>query len=83
MQKGGLHHLAKLLDLLLATADVAVRHVWLLLHLHHGHGRVDLGGQGDVDLVLVAIHTENNNHITVTSILDGKGMRPMTPIPLD
>ena len=61
MEERGLNHFAKLFNLLLATTNIAVRHIWLLLHLHHGHGGVDLGGQGDVDLVLVTIHTEKSN----------------------
>ena len=66
MKKWGLHHLTQLFNLLLAATDVAVCHIWLLLHLHHSHGRVDLGGQGDVDLVLVAIHTETANTAVFT-----------------
>ena len=67
MKKGGLHHLTQLFNLLLAATDVAVRHIRLLLHLHHGHGRVDLGGQGDVNLVLIAIHTETANTAVFTA----------------
>ena len=66
MKKGGLHHLTQLFNLLLAATDITVRHIRLLLHLHHGHSRVDLGGQGDVDLVLVAIHTETANTAVFT-----------------
>lgn len=59
MQQGGLDDLPELLNLLLAAAHVRVGHVGLLLHLHHGHCGVDLGRQGDVDLVLVAVHPAN------------------------
>merc|ERR1719319_1024510 len=58
VEEGGLHHLPELLYLLLAAADVTVRHVRLLLHLHHGDGGVDLRREGDVDLVLVPVHAD-------------------------
>ena len=48
--------LSHLLNLLLAAPDVAVGDVRFLLHSHHGHAGVDLGGERDLDLVLVAIH---------------------------
>ena len=51
-------YLSELLDLLFASTDVAVRHVRLLLDLHHRHGRVDLGRERDVDLVFVAVDAD-------------------------
>jgi len=54
-EEGRLDDLAQLVDLLLAAADVLVRHVGLVLDLHHGDGRVDLGRQRDHDLVVGAV----------------------------
>ncbi len=34
-----------------------VSDVWLLFDRHHRHGGVNLGGQRDLDLILVAVHT--------------------------
>ena len=61
VQHGQLHHLTHLLYLLLAAADVRVGHVWLLLYRHHSHCGIDLGRQGDLDLVLGAINPESHS----------------------
>lgn len=56
VKQGRLDHFPELLNLFLAAADVGVGHIGLLLDLHHGHGRVDFGREGNMDLVLVAVH---------------------------
>lgn len=61
VEHGQLHHLAHLLDLLLAAADVRVGHVWLLLHCHHGHRGIDLRRQRDLDLVLISVHPASSD----------------------
>lgn len=35
MKQGGLNHFSQLLDLLLASTDITVGHIRLLLHLQH------------------------------------------------
>ena len=58
MEERRLDHFAQLVDLLLAAAHVAVRHVRLLLDLHHRHARIDLGRQRYVNLILVSVHSD-------------------------
>lgn len=65
VQQGSFNDFAELFDLLFAAADVAVRHVGLLLDLHHRDGGVDLGREGDVDLVLVAVHANAHAFLNV------------------
>eukprot|EP00760_Papus_ankaliazontas_P001924 PhM_4_TR10737/c0_g1_i1/m.81868 len=50
-----LDNLADLLDLVLGAANVCVCHVGLLLDLHHRDARVDLRGEGNLNLVLLAL----------------------------
>mmetsp|Transcript_83446 Transcript_83446/g.202367 ORF Transcript_83446/g.202367 Transcript_83446/m.202367 type:complete len:211 (+) Transcript_83446:433-1065(+) len=49
LKQGHLDDLAQALQLLLGATDVVVRHVWLLLHGHHGDGRIDARRQGQLD----------------------------------
>lgn len=56
-----LNDFTQLLNLLLAAANVRVCHVRLFLHLHERDGRVDLGRQGDLNLILVAVDAEHND----------------------
>ena len=42
VQKGGLHHLSKLLNLFLATSNITVGHIWLLFNLNTFHDDLDL-----------------------------------------
>lgn len=56
-QERQLHNLAQLLDLLLAATHVRVRDRRTLLDLHHGDRRVNLGRQGDEDLVVCPVDT--------------------------
>lgn len=58
MKQRCLYDLSQLVNLLLAAAHVAVRHVRFLFHLHHRDGGVDLRRQRDVDLVLIAVDAE-------------------------
>mmetsp|Transcript_60436 Transcript_60436/g.143179 ORF Transcript_60436/g.143179 Transcript_60436/m.143179 type:complete len:477 (-) Transcript_60436:8-1438(-) len=55
-----LDDLTQLLDRVLAPAHVVVRHVGLVLHLHHGDRRVDLRRKRDLDLVLGTVHPDSH-----------------------
>lgn len=61
VKHGQLDHLPHLFDLLRAATHVLVGDVGLLLDLHETHGGVDLGGQGDLNLELLSVHTECRN----------------------
>lgn len=65
VEQRSFYHFTQLLNLLLAATNIAVSHIWFLLNLHHGDCGVNLGGQRDVDLVLVAVHTVTYSTTTV------------------
>lgn len=72
VQQGRLDDLSQFLDLLLAATHIAVSNVGLVLHLHHGHRGIDLGRQGNMNLVLVAVHSYSHALLNVRGS-DGLG----------
>ena len=58
LQERRLYDFTQFLNLFLDTADIAVCHIRLVFDLHHRDGGINLGGQGDLDLVLVAVDTD-------------------------
>jgi hypothetical protein len=75
VEEGQLHHLAQLLDAVLAAAHVAVRHVWLLLNLRRGLRVRERGLEGDFKGKGCAGWAATATCIIVTegSILAGRG----------
>ena len=64
MKQRRLDDLSQLVDLFLAAADVTVRNIGFLFHLHHCDCRVDLWRQRNVNLVLVSVDTVNHEICT-------------------
>lgn len=60
MKQRSLNDFSKLLDLFLASTDVGVRDVRLVLDLHHRDCRVDFRRQRNMDLVLVAVDADSH-----------------------
>ena len=50
MPERQLHHLLYLSKLLLASSNIIVCHIWLLLNLHHRDSSINLGWQGQNDI---------------------------------
>jgi hypothetical protein len=67
VQHGHLHHLLHPLNLLLAAANVVVRHVGLLLDSHHRHGGVDLRRERDLYLVLVPVDPAQSSNASAAT----------------
>lgn len=63
MEQRHFNNFTELLNLFLATTDVRIRDVRLLLHGHHSHRGVDLGRQRDLNLIFVAVHTRNVSRV--------------------
>lgn len=45
-------------DLFLASADIAVRYIWLVFNLHHCHSWIDFWWQRNMNLILITVDTE-------------------------
>lgn len=65
LKEGKLNNLTELLDLLLASTNVRVRHRGTLLDLHHGNRRVDLRRQRNEDLVVRPVNTNAHSLLNV------------------
>ena len=57
---------AKLFERFFATSDVVVCNIRLLLHGHHRDGGIDLGRQGDLDLVLGSVNARERQEINIS-----------------
>lgn len=81
MKQGRFNDLTQLLDLFFAAANVAVRHVWLVLDLHHRNGRIDLWRQRYMDLILVTVDAvQQTKRLAINYIIPtmaSKVARPM------
>lgn len=60
MQQRSLYDFPQLLDLLLASTHITVRHIGLILDLHHSDSGIDLRGQGNMNLIFVTVHTDSH-----------------------
>lgn len=65
MKQWRLNNFSELLDLLLASADIRVRDVWLVLDLHHRDGGIDLRWQWNMDLILIAVNSYTHSLLNV------------------
>lgn len=65
MKQRCLNNFSELLNLLLATTNVRVSDIWLLLNLHHGYSWIDLGRQRDVNLILVSVNANTHAFFNV------------------
>ena len=77
VKHGQLNHFPHLVNLLFTAANVTVSRIWLLLHRHHCHTRVNLRWQGNLDLVLGSINPaggrgESSRDRQQVSVLMGK-----------
>ena len=84
MQERSFNNFSQFLNLFLAPSNITVGHIWLLFNLkilhdelmlgsgianlHHGDSGVNLGREGDVNLVLVPV---NSNPHTLLNISGG------------
>ena len=57
VEERSLDDFTQLLDLLLASTDIGIGNVRLLLYLHHRDGGVDTRGKRDLNLVVGSIDT--------------------------
>ena len=66
MEQWGLHNLPQFLNLFLAASNIAVGHIRLLLHLHHGHCGINLGRKRNVNLIFVSVNSNSHALLNVS-----------------
>lgn len=58
-QKNNNTNLSHLLNLLLTSTNIIVRHIWLFLHSHHGYTWINFWRQRNLNLIFVAINSSS------------------------
>jgi hypothetical protein len=62
------NNLSQFLNLLFASTNIAIRHIWFFFYLHHGDRGIYFGGERDLNLILVTIHADHKVRKTVAGM---------------
>lgn len=60
-----LDNLSQSLNLLLAPTNVGIRNIGFFLYLHHGNGWIDLRREGELNGILLTIHTHSHSLLNI------------------
>ena len=80
VKQGQFNNFAESFELFFHTTQVFISDIGLLFNSHHRHGWINLRWQGDLDLILVAVDTEQNAsiHESIHALTRSRGDVPNT-----